>query len=183
MSAEIWMIAVGSGALAGLAAGTIAARVFSHWHALGLREHMNERLAELDRAVRSLETRLDRQEKTASSRVTDAARESGSHARDASARSWPVTALGRRAPGGPLAGQDATLIAIPSLPSAPADREAAASELGERYNAIWSLEAQGATAEVIARTIGQPIGQVELILGLRRQIDGKGTSLAHAHHR
>ena len=36
--------------------------------------------------------------------------------------------------------------------------------------AIWALADAGAPAEAIARETGQPIGQVELILGLRRQL-------------
>lgn len=65
-----------------------------------------------------------------------------------------------------------TLIAVPDLSAhgeAAATAEAGAA-FGRRYAAIWSLADAGADAEAIARTTGQPIGQVELILGLRRQI-------------
>jgi hypothetical protein len=34
----------------------------------------------------------------------------------------------------------------------------------------------------MARASGQPMGQIELILGLRRQIDGTSTSIPHAPH-
>ena len=56
------------------------------------------------------------------------------------------------------------------------------SGLTQRYAAIWALADKGATAEVIARATGQPIGQIELILGLRRQIDGTRTTIPHASH-
>ena len=54
--------------------------------------------------------------------------------------------------------------------------------LTQRYAAIWSLAASGSSAEVIARATGQPVGQIELILGLRRQIDGTRTTIPHASH-
>jgi hypothetical protein len=64
-----------------------------------------------------------------------------------------------------------TLIAVPSLSASVAETSAeAAAELGRRFGAIWALADAGEPAEAIARTIGQPIGQVELILGLRRQL-------------
>jgi hypothetical protein len=64
-----------------------------------------------------------------------------------------------------------TLIAVPSLAASVAETSAeAAVELGRRFGAIWALADAGEPAEAIARTIGQPIGQVELILGLRRQL-------------
>ena len=34
----------------------------------------------------------------------------------------------------------------------------------------------------VARATGQPIGQIELILGLRRQIDGARTTISHVAH-
>jgi hypothetical protein len=67
-----------------------------------------------------------------------------------------------------------TLIAVPSLTAAPADTsDAAAAELAERFGAIWALADAGQTPEAIARSTGQPIGQVELILGLRRQLSSQ----------
>jgi hypothetical protein len=71
-----------------------------------------------------------------------------------------------------------TLITIPSLsalgPEATATATAAvAAELGRRFGAIWALADSGQSAEAIARTTGQPVGQVELILGLRRQLFGQ----------
>jgi hypothetical protein len=68
-----------------------------------------------------------------------------------------------------------TLIAVPDIAeaghSSPATR---AAELGQRFGTIWELAATGASAEQIARRTGQPVGQVELILGLRRQLETAG---------
>ncbi len=75
------------------------------------------------------------------------------------------------------------LIAVPRLEASPGDRDAAISGLTERYAAIWALADNGAKPDVIARATGQPIGQIELILGLRRQIDGSRTTISHAAHR
>jgi hypothetical protein len=64
-----------------------------------------------------------------------------------------------------------TLIAVPSLSApAPGAARAVAAELGRRFGAIWELADSGASAEAIAKRTGQPIGQVELILALRRQL-------------
>jgi hypothetical protein len=61
-----------------------------------------------------------------------------------------------------------TLIVVPSLATtAPDASKAAAAELSQRFGAIWALADSGHSPEAIAQTTGQPIGQVELILGLR----------------
>ncbi len=64
----------------------------------------------------------------------------------------------------------APLIAVPSL-AAPGSAEAAgeaAAELGRRFGEVWARADSGATASAIAGATGHPVGQVELILGLRR---------------
>jgi hypothetical protein len=64
-----------------------------------------------------------------------------------------------------------TLISVPSLTASVTDAPAeAALELGQRFGAIWKLADSGQSPDAIARATGQPIGQVELILGLRRQL-------------
>lgn len=63
-----------------------------------------------------------------------------------------------------------TLIAVPDL-AAPDDRRDSKGpdpDLSRRFGAVWQLADSGASAEAIARATGQPVGQVELILGLRR---------------
>jgi hypothetical protein len=66
-----------------------------------------------------------------------------------------------------------TLIAIPDLAATggwvPAP--STTTDLGRRFGSIWELAADGASAEAIARETGQPVGQVELILGLKRKLD------------
>jgi hypothetical protein len=74
------------------------------------------------------------------------------------------------------------LIAVPNLEGVPNDRDDTVSGLKVRYAAIWTLADSGARPEVIARATGHPIGQIELILGLRRQIDGTRTIFSHAPH-
>jgi hypothetical protein len=63
-----------------------------------------------------------------------------------------------------------TLIAVPDLaaPRAAAPTAEASAELARRHGALWEMADRGVTAEAIARATGQPIGQVELVLGLRR---------------
>jgi hypothetical protein len=65
-----------------------------------------------------------------------------------------------------------TLIAVPDLAAQPSP--AAAAELGRRFGAVWELADAGLASEEIARRTGQPIGQVELVLGLRRQLAAAG---------
>lgn len=68
-----------------------------------------------------------------------------------------------------------TLIVVPDLAaSSRADRSEdavhlASEELGRRFGEIWQLADAGTAADGIARVTGQPVGQIELILGLRRQ--------------
>jgi hypothetical protein len=63
------------------------------------------------------------------------------------------------------------LIAVPDLTTIDSHMDGNAEPaLGDRYTEIWSLAAAGVPGEDIARRTGQPIGQVELIIGLYRQI-------------
>jgi hypothetical protein len=66
-----------------------------------------------------------------------------------------------------------TLITVPSM-AAPGSEiivREAAETLSHRYGPIWDLADAGETASAIARTTGHPIGQIELILALRRQAE------------
>ena len=63
-----------------------------------------------------------------------------------------------------------TLIAVPNLAATPDAANAASDELGQRFGPLWSLADQGLSPDAIAQRTGQPIGQVELILGLRRPL-------------
>ncbi len=66
-----------------------------------------------------------------------------------------------------------TLIAVPSMavPGSETIAHDAAEALSRRYAPIWDLADAGEAPSAIARTTGQPIGQVELILALRRQAE------------
>jgi hypothetical protein len=68
-----------------------------------------------------------------------------------------------------------TLIAVPDLAAIVAADEAqlaeqarTADDLDQRHGALWTLSDSGYSADAIARQTGLPIGQVELILALRR---------------
>ena len=81
-----------------------------------------------------------------------------------------VVVPGRPRPGGPGGGfrgdVGPTLIAVPNLATAatpPAD------DMDRRFADVWALADSGASAATIADRTGYPIGQVELILGLRRR--------------
>ena len=91
---------------------------------------------------------------------------------------WPAGA----APSGPTSSHEPTLIAVPNLEDAPGNREVTVGGLKERYAAIWTLADEGASVDVIARATGQPAGQIELILALRRRIDETKSISSHAPH-
>ena len=131
-----------------------------------------ENLAERQRAVESLLTRLEARE---------AARAAPTVAPPTSRGSTPSSRLSPIAPrradrGETNAARGPTLIAVPHLAApAHAPEGSAAADLDRRFGAIWALADSGASADEIARSTGQPIGQVELILGLRRQLNASPT--------
>jgi len=64
-----------------------------------------------------------------------------------------------------------TLISVPGL-DAFSDEElkAAGDALGRRHATVWELAESGLTHEAISTTTGRPVGEIELILALKRQI-------------
>ncbi len=60
------------------------------------------------------------------------------------------------------------LIAVPDLSAPVPEAHEMPADLSRRFGAIWAMSDAGTSPEAIARQTGQPIGQVELILGLRR---------------
>lgn len=72
---------------------------------------------------------------------------------------------------GPTEAPQPLLIAIPQLSTPDSTEEAAAAmaELSRRFSAIWSLANQGCPPDEVSRRTGSPIGEVELILGLKRR--------------
>jgi len=128
------------------------------------------------RRIDALTSRLERLEGESEVRGGDARAEppgrnlGRSKPATSAARAIPSLPLSRSEPPLATAVADPTLIAVPNLAaSSSAEPEPASAELGQRFGAIWELADSGAPAEAIARATGQPIGQVELILGLRRQ--------------
>jgi hypothetical protein len=143
-------------AIASAAAGVLWSRLRSA--PLVRAAHLARELAERQRALEALIERLERPAKRG--REPSFAR-GGATIRPGLSRVDPAQATAVAGP---------TLIAVPDL-SAPASPAAsAAAELAGRFGAIWERAERGESADAIARATGQPIGQVELILGLRRQL-------------
>jgi hypothetical protein len=186
MESESWIVLTVAAAflLLGIAASPLA------WVAIWNRRSRAERLSdrrffELQAQMRALDERMAGCESSflALQSSGDSPRASTfppRPTRAAATMGW-LRSDGREAAAGGSPSEP-TLIAVPNLASATGDREAMLSGLTQRYAAIWALADTGALPEMIARATGQPIGQIELILGLRRQIDGTRTTIPHARH-
>ena len=187
MSIESWFVLTVAAAflLLGIA-GSPLAWVALHHRKSQLEKLMEERWNELTAELRQLECRLALAEGAAQSAKGKrelVSSENGANGRGHPNRpflsSWRRGAEPRALP----QEDDSSLISVPNLASLPEDRDPASSPLSQRYAAIWTLADQGASPDVIAKATGQPIGQIELILGLRRHIDGSSrTSIPHAPH-
>jgi hypothetical protein len=186
MSIESWFVLTVAAAflLLGIA-GSPLAWVALHHRKSQLEKLMDERWNELTAELRRLERRLALAEGAAQS--ASGKREAGSHENGKNGRSFPgrpiITNWGRSAEARALPQEeDTSLISVPNLASSADDRDQSASPLSQRYAAIWALADQGGSPDVIAKATGQPIGQIELILSLRRHIDGSRTTIPHAPH-
>lgn len=169
MAQETWLVvAVGAGfLLLGIAASPLGWVALLHRRAMSDRESAR-RSRELSDLIRALRGRVDRLE---------AGRDDGAMA--AIPRGPVVRAgSGRRVDPTPEGLNEPRLIAVPKL-AAMSDRPAMHVGLATRYSAIWELADSGASADAIARATGQPIGQIELILGLRRQMGPSPESSSH----
>jgi hypothetical protein len=149
-----------------------------------IRRQVEERMARMAQRLRVVEGLVDQVERNAGSSVSDhpRARPSDRTPLKAWRKESAVTAASIMKIGG---GSDPrtkpTLIAIPDLAALPKDpARQAESELGQRHAEVWALADSGSSPEEIARHTGQPIGQVELILGLYRQLQGNRGSAGHA---
>jgi hypothetical protein len=187
MQPETWLVVTVAAAflLLGVGVSPLA------WVALLHRRSRSDRLAEqrflqLATELRALQDRLERCEDSLLARSSgDREIEPGGEL-----RTRPIRTQGRAGMAGPTrvpgpsvgAPVEPPLIAVPNLAATNHDREATLNSLTQRYTAIWTLAESGAAPDVIARATGQPIGQIELILGLRRQIDGGRTTIPHAPH-
>lgn len=178
MTQESWLVVtVGAGfLLMGIAASPLAWVAILHRRARSEDEALRttEDLAE---QLRELQSRVDRCEKAlhgphVGESAPAAPRPAGPIAWRKAGRSDPGTRDGLAEP---------RLISVPKLPAS-ADRAAMQDGISQRYAAIWDLAESGASPDAIARATGQPIGQIELILGLRRQMDNGRASIPHASH-
>jgi hypothetical protein len=186
MPPESWFVVTVAAAslLLGVACTLVAWLAFKRRQAR-LEQYVERRFVELTHQLQALEARLERFEELGKtpSGEGDSVRTQKSRPRW-SGPSWPTTGTQQRRDPAAIRvdGNEPTLIAVPNLAAAANDRDVVVNGLTQRYAAIWSLAASGSSAEVIARATGQPIGQIELILGLRRQIDGTRTTIPHAPH-
>jgi hypothetical protein len=187
MPSEFWLVLTVAAAflLLGIAGSPLAWVVLYHRRSR-LEIAMNRKYQYLLAQLRELESRIGQLE---SAGADDRRRQSPSVGRararaDSPAETidrakspwWRTPTVGANDPG------EHSLIAVPSLEPAQSDRGVTVNGLKERYAAIWALADKGATLEQMARATSQPIGQIELILGLRRQIDGTPTGIPHARH-
>jgi hypothetical protein len=187
MSLETWFVLTVAGAflLLGIA-GSPLAWVALHHRKSNLENLMEKRWNELTAELRRLEARLALAEEASQSlrkKHEHSSAENGTNGRGFPNR--PFLSSWRRIPETRTEPDEAdtSLISVPNLAAGPEDREPSSNSLSQRYAAIWTLADQGATPDAIAKATGQPIGQIELILGLRRHIDGSSrTTIPHAPH-
>jgi len=187
MPSEFWLVLTVAAAflLLGIAGSPLAWVVLYHRRSrleIGMDrkyQYLFVQLRELENRIAQLETLgLDdrRRQSPSVSRASTRADSPAENAPRVKSPWWRTPSVGAADSG------ELSLIAVPSLQPAQSDRGVTVQSLKERYAAIWALADSGATVEQMARATGQPVGQIELILGLRRQIDGTRTSIPHAPH-
>jgi hypothetical protein len=186
MSIESWFVLTVAAAflLIGIA-GSPLAWVALHHRKSQLEKQMEKRWDQLTAEIRRLEGRLALAESAgqfASGKREHGSSENGTNGRGHPNRPFLASWRPRAEPMVDHRGDETSLISVPDLASQKEERDPRSSPLSQRYAAIWTLADQGASAEVIAKATGQPIGQIELILSLRRHIDGSRTTIPHAPH-
>jgi hypothetical protein len=136
-----------------------------------LRRETIDRHGELDRRLRTIEARFEKNEARGGKPAgrTRAADDTIASLPDAWRKDPAVSVPAR-----PMVNElrdSPTLIAVPAL-ATPSSKPLESPEggLDERHAEILALAATGSSPGEIARRTGQPIGQVELVLGLHRQI-------------
>lgn len=88
---------------------------------------------------------------------------------------WPKSF--ERIPDVETRGAVPTLISVPCLDSfSEEELKAAGDSLGRRHATVWNLAESGLSPEAISTSTGQPIGEIELILALRRRIQSAAPS-------
>jgi hypothetical protein len=186
MPPESWLVVTVAAAflLLGIAASPLAWLALLQHRSRSDRQ-IEKRFHELAGRLHDLQVRLERCESSWKTRAGP-----GKVKPVVSTREWPIMASAPMASSGPgraaippaAIGEESPLITVPNLGSTSPERQATHGALAQRYAAIWTLADSGTSPEVIARATGQPIGQIELILGLQRQIDGARTTRPHASY-
>ena len=145
-----------------------------------LRLQSEQRLGELGARLRFVESRIERASNvalpapSARDRLLGPRPSESARAGSASAP-WKGSLDHGEPPGGP------TLIAIPDLAVQGHEPDSQAeTELVQRHSEVWTMSAAGMPAAEIARQTGQPIGQVELIVGLYRRLHFSRGRIEHA---
>jgi len=155
-----------------------------------LRRHGERQTAELARRLRLLESRIQRADSPEQASLGPRAQDhfmgrtpSKRPGTNLSTASTPIRRENqlRQSP----EERDAPiLIAVPDLAARDSEPDGRSeAELGQRHGEAWVLAAAGASPAEIARQTGQPIGQVELIVGLYRQLHASRGSTGHARSR
>lgn len=145
-----------------------------------LRGRSEQRIDELGSRLRLIESRIDRLNNAAvpTSSGRDGLlgpRPPGSARTGGAAPPWQGLFDHSEPRGGP------TLIAIPDLAAQGHEPDLRAeTELVQRHAEVWTLAAGGMPPAEIARQTGQPIGQVELIVGLYRRLHSSRGRIDHA---
>jgi hypothetical protein len=146
--------------------GAMGALASLFWRGMRtLHRRTSREIDELVKRLRRLETRLDGIE----------------NARGPSPSRPGSLLIRAHAPGADDLPVRPTLIAVPDLAveSQPSEDQLE-GELAQRNAEVWSLAASEVSPEEIARRTGQPIGQVELIVGLYRRLHPPRGQTAHA---
>jgi hypothetical protein len=187
MTPESWLVVTVAAAflLVGVAVSPLAWMALQHRRSQ-LEARMEVRWLELTDKVRALEERLTESRVLSPGIRTGNGELAPSHAAAQRRHGGSRSGNGTRQEHAHVAERDAhlepALIAVPSLAAAPNHSEESVSGLTDRFAAIWTLAENGDSPEEIAQATGQPIGQIDLILGLRRQIDRARTTIPHSPH-
>lgn len=141
------------------------------------REPIGEQLAALSAAIERIEQAVSSSSPVAS--LEDVPRASGVRVDRAARSPLPAPRQRDREPQPEKSIDRPTLISVPDLTGpgrgvgsqAEAARNSSLSnDLARRFARIWGMADRGASADRIAAATGQPIGQVELVLNLRRRL-------------
>jgi hypothetical protein len=146
-----------------VAVGTVLLRVLA-----SREDRLMRRMDDLTRRLAQLEKRSG--QPAGSSFVSEAGAASSPASTRAREAAAPVLAASGTGVVGNGSGRP-KLISVPDLGQKDSHgNPQAEDELGQKHKEVWSLVNSGIAPEEIARQTGQPIGEVELIVGLHRRL-------------